>query len=154
MRPFILILSIAIFFQSCKNNAQKDSQTKPEPSTETALQIDYFTEWPEEVMGCSCYSSKNKEDFNNQQYLVIDDYFSKALINVNGNIETLNLISNDTLKSKKERLKIWKNEQFQLSIETVEIDAIDEIWVHEGVLKLTSENSQTVEIAIYGHCGF
>ncbi|TPV33214.1 hypothetical protein FJ651_08955 [Paucihalobacter ruber] len=153
MKLLILILSIAFFFQSCKNHTKKDSQTTQQPSTDTVLQIENFTIWPEEVMGCSCYSSKNKEDFRSQRYLVIDDYFSKALIKVNGKTETLNLVSNDTLNSKKERLKIWKNDNFELRVETYEIDAIDEIWVHEGILKLTSNNEQTFETAIFGHCG-
>jgi hypothetical protein len=153
MRPFVFLLLITIFIQSCKDNIKQNGQTINEVSIETALQIDYFTEWPEDIIGCSCYSSKNKEDFKKRQYLLIDDYFNNALININGNKETLNLVFNDTLNTKKERRKIWKNNQFELNLETYEIDSLDEIWVHEGVLKLTSKNGERLEMTIFGHCG-
>jgi len=146
---FTLILSL----NSCNEKTKNESTIQEEITTASALQVENFTEWPEEIIGCSCYSSINKEDFRSQHYLIIDDYFSKALIKVNGNTETLNLMSNNTLNSKKERLKIWKNNEFELRVETFEIDAIDEIWVHEETPKLTSNKGQTFETAIFSHCG-
>lgn len=153
MKQLVLIFILILSLNSCNEHTKKDSETQEKVTKTSPLQIENFTVWPEEISGCSCYSSKNKEDFRSQHYLVIDDYFNKALIKVNGNTETLNLVSNDTLNSKKERIKIWKNNNFELSVETHEIDAIDEIWVHKGILRLTSNKGETFETEIFGHCG-
>lgn len=153
MKQLVLIFILILCLNSCNEHTKKDSETQEKVTKTSPLQIENFTEWPQEIIGYSCYSSKNKEDFNKRQYLLIDDYFNKALMNINGNKETLNLVSNDTLNTKKERRKIWKNNQFELNLETYEIDAFDEIWVHEGVLKLTSKNGERLEMTIFGHCG-
>lgn len=153
----ILTLTIICLFGCNSSPESKDKEKVNEvkvSSTElVGLQIQVIEKWPEEIDGCSCYSSRNKNEFEKREYIYMDDYGDKAFMKINGQLEKFKMTKSDTLTSSEHSKETWENDNFELTIETRQVGQIDETWQHKGKLTLKQKDGETIEREIYGECG-
>lgn len=150
MKPSLLILLNVILLVNCKNQSKNKDQ---EDSSIEKLQLQIIEKWPDDIEGCSCYSSKNKTDFQEEKYLYVANYNNLAYLNINGKIEKFKLVNTDTASVKNGLKKTWKNEKFEFTIKTNDVGENGETWQHTGKLILKSDNNRILEQSIYGECG-
>ncbi|MDO7174231.1 hypothetical protein [Mariniflexile sp. AS56] len=153
----LLILTVILFF-GCNNSPNSKSNEmkknlKESVSETNGLQIQVIENWPDEIDGCSCYSSKSKDEFEKEEYIYMDNYGDLAYMKINGKLERFKLTKSDTLTSSNDSRKTWTNENFEFIIETLQIGRIDETWQHKGKLTLKSNEGEIIETKIYGECG-
>lgn len=153
----ILILSI-IYLTGC-NSSPKSEDSQPVSNKKTAsveldeIQIQVIENWPDEIDGCSCYSSRSQSEFKKREYIYMDNYGDIAFMKINGQLEKFKLTKSDTLTTSDHSRKIWTNKNFEFSIETKQVGQIDETWQHEGKLTLKLKDGEIIEQDIYGECG-
>ena len=135
-----------------EGNEKETAPTAPSAAL-NEIQIQPLEDWPDAIEGCSCYSSGSKKEFENRNYIYLDDYQDLAFMKINGQLEKFSLFQSDTLSSSVDSRKIWTNENFEVIIETRQIGQIDETWQHKGKLILKSNDGEVIEQEIYGECG-
>jgi hypothetical protein len=121
----ILILSLLISFINC--NAQK---------------LTKINGFPEEIEGCSCYFSENKEDFNNKKFIYLDQHYSGfAFISIDGK-----LIQIDLEKENKGdySVEIEFDKEFQNG---------DETYWKKGTIKVKLKDGTILSKKFVGECG-
>ena len=107
---------------------------------------------PAEVEGCSCYFSENKEQFDNEKYVFVDDYGKYAYFKLDQKMIKIP-IKEDGFEPANFS-KNFENADYKVSITGTKIDEMDETMMFQG--KMTVENIKSGEITstpIYGECG-
>ena len=153
----LLLLTVILYFGCNYPPKSKSNETKmnlkKSISETNKLQIQVIADWPDEIDGCSCYSSKSKDEFEKEEFIYMDDYGDLAFMKINGQLERFKLTKSDTLTSSNDSRKTWTNENFEFIIETYQIGEIDETWQHKGKLTFKSNEGEIIEKEIYGECG-
>lgn len=116
------------------------------------VQIDTFSTFPPEIEGCACYYSNNKKDFDNEIYIYADDYNDNAFVWIDGKLTRFTLSKVDTLPHKRTILT-WKNKQYELTIDRIQVGQIEETWQQEGTLVIKEIGGKETRKRIYGECG-
>ncbi len=154
METPLIMVSIIVYLLGCSGAEKSEVNEKKVPSIELEdIQIQVIEKWPDEIDGCSCYSSRNQDELKKREYIYMDDYVDNAFMNISGRIESFRLIKSDTLASSESSKETWTNERFELIIETEQIGQIEETWQHKGKLTLKSNDGAIIEKEIYGECG-
>jgi predicted RNase H-like nuclease (RuvC/YqgF family) len=108
------------------------------------IEVTNFKTMPQYAKNCACFYSQDQADYNNRQFLYIEDEKKDCLININGRQERLifkkeDLFSNDnyTLKfiNKKNIGNAGANKMF------------------EAVIQITNTKGDKAEIPVTGVCG-
>ena len=163
MKKILLIASLIILF-SCKKEEQV-SETKPlstdsillandslaasqEPLNQIKLETFGF---PAEVSGCSCYFSKNKQDFQDEKYVYIDDYGNSAFLKIDGKMAKIKMEEGDFDPDNFN--KVIKNEDFTISIQGKKVNELEEVMMFEGTMTVENKNGEKTITPIYGECG-
>mgnify|MGYP000902863125 CR=1 FL=1 len=138
-----------------ENSTQKEivkieagSEKASEFSDDLNLQTFGF---PAEVDGCSCYFSKNKEDFENEKYIYIDDYGKTAYLKMDNKLHKI-VMKNDDFDPENFQKEI-KNEDLSIKISGKKVKELEEVMMFEGSMVLTLKNGKKSTVPIYGECG-
>ena len=127
----ISLLTFALFILFGCNKTQRSTGDEMKGGQEDSLtkiaelRIEPLDEWPQEIMGCSCYFSHTKSEFANKNYIYIDNYKDLAFLKINGQIEKFKLLASDTLTASVGSVKSWKNDNFEMTIEMFQIGQIE-----------------------------
>ena len=121
-------------------------------STEAAISIDTFSEFPPEIDGCSCYLSNNEAEFKGKKYIYADNYEKMAWIKINGVMTKFNKVE-DKQVSKTQSMRKFDSKDYELVIELTQTGQIDETFQQKGTLKLTKKGGQTITKEVTGECG-
>lgn len=119
---------------------------------EKAITVDRFRDFPEEIDGCACYFSANKEDFIEGNYIYADTYHENAYISINGKMIQFTLKSYTDIEENY-WVKRYTNEKYEVTLESKEIWRVDETWQQKGTMTIKSKNGKTIKETIYGECG-
>lgn len=165
MKKHILFFALStLIFQSCKKESVNLSEnttldatvTVPETASDTTkvdsgLKPESFP-MPGEVEGCSCYFGENKEQFENENYVYVDDYGKNAYFKLGGKMIKMT-IKEDGFEPENFS-KNFENADYKVSIKGRKINEMDETMMFQG--SMTVENIKTGEKStspIYGECG-
>lgn len=119
---------------------------------EKATTIDRFRDFPDEIGGCACYFSANKEDFIEGNYIYADTYHDHAYISINGKMMQFTLKDQiDVTESY--WMKIYTNKQYEATVESEESLKADDTWQQKGTISVKSRDGKVVKETIYGQCG-
>lgn len=145
-KTIILLVAISA---SCAEQNQKEKEIVP-------FELDDF-DFPEDISGCSCYFSKSKADFDNNEYFFTADYDSLAHISVNGELIDLKLVSTTRGPHSfgdNDRWETYKNDLYTVKVKIVYKESSGyETWLNEGTVTVYRKDGQKKEQAIYGECG-
>ena len=107
--------------------------------------------FPPEVDGCSCYFSKNKEDFENEKYIYIDDYGKTAYLKMDNKLHKIAMKDDDF--DPENFQKEIKNEDLYIKISGKKVKELEEVMMFEGTMEVTLKNGKKSTVPIYGECG-
>lgn len=109
---------------------------------ESDLELTKIDGFPNEINGCSCYFAKNKEDFDQEKFIYLDNYYSgTGYISINGKLIKVDMDNPD------------KNE-FVVNIEfESDRQSGDETWWKTGTMTVTSKEGKTLKSNFVGECG-
>ncbi|MGJ8660923.1 MAG: hypothetical protein ACSHXL_02705 [Bacteroidota bacterium] len=98
--------------------------------------------FPEEIEGCSCYFSESKEDFNNNKYIYLDQYYSGlAFISIDGKLIQIDL----EVEAKTDyTVEIEFDKEFQNG---------DETFWKTGTIKVKLKDGTILSKKFVGECG-
>ena len=120
--------------------------------TEDLNQINLETfAFPAEVNGCSCYFAKNKEDFENEKYIYIDDYGNNAFLKIDGKPIKIKMKEGDF--DPDNFSKVIKNDEYSVTIQGKKINELEEVIMFEGTMTVENKKGEKTITPIYGECG-
>lgn len=164
MKKLMIIASLMVLF-SCKKEEQI-TESKPLTTdslkvetdsmnvgtAETLNQINLETfGFPAEVNGCSCYFSKNKEDFDQEKYIYIDDYGNNAYLKIDGKTVKIKMKEGDF--DPDNFSKVIKNEEISVTIQGKKVNELEEVMMFEGTMTVENKKGEKTITPIYGECG-
>ena len=160
MKKVMIVASLMLF--SCKKE-EKISENKVTTdslkvavdsanTTATLNQINLETfGFPAEVNGCSCYFSKNKEDFDQEKYVYIDDYGNSAFLKIDGKQVKIKMQEGDFDPDNFN--KVIKNDEFSVTIEGKKVNELEEVMMFQGTMTVENKKGEKTVTPIYGECG-
>lgn len=125
----------------------RDSLASPQ---QTALLVQSFG-FPSEVDGCSCYFATDKENFNNEKYIYVDDYGNNAFLHLNGKQVKIKMEEGDF--DPEHFTKTISNEDYTVTLSGKKLKEVEELMVFEGDITIKSTNGATYTSSVYGECG-
>lgn len=164
MKKLMIIASLMMLF-SCKKEEQI-TESKPLTTdslkvetdsmnvgtAETLNQINLETfGFPAEVNGCSCYFSKNKEDFDQEKYIYIDDYGNNAYLKIDGKTVKIKMKEGDF--DPDNFSKVIKNKEISVTIQGKKVNELEEVMMFEGTMTVENKKGEKTITPIYGECG-
>ena len=127
-----------------------DSAAIVSKTSEQSLKLEKFG-FPPEVEGCSCYFAANKEDFDDEKYIYIDDYGNNAFVKFDGKLLKIEMKEGDF--DPENFSKIIKDEDVTITIIGKKVKEFEEVMMFEGTMKVETKNGRTDTTPIYGECG-
>jgi len=128
----------------------QDSVASNETEMPAQITIETFG-FPAEVSGCSCYFSKNKEDFQDEKFVYIDDYGNNAYLKIEG--KTIKIPMKEGDFDPENFNKTIKNDEFTITINGKKIKEFDEVMMFEGTMTVENKIGEKTVTPIYGECG-
>ena len=107
--------------------------------------------FPDEIGGCSCYFAKNKDDFDDEKYIYIDDYGKKAYLKIDDQLQKISHKQNDF--DPENFQKEIKNEELSIKISGKKVKELEEVMMFEGSIEVSLKNGKKSTVPIYGECG-
>ena len=164
MKKLMIIASLMMLF-SCKKEEQI---TESKPLTTDSLKVETDSMnvgtaenlnqinletfgFPAEVNGCSCYFSKNKEDFDQEKYIYIDDYGNNAYLKIDGKTVKIKMKEGDF--DPDNFSKVIKNEEISVTIQGKKVNELEEVMMFEGTMTVENKKGQKTITPMYGECG-
>lgn len=162
-KHFLLGLFTVITLHSCKKEYTNDSIRQTSDSTPTVsiepaepevaakLMLQTFS-MPAEVQGCSCYFAKNKEDYESEQYVYVDDYGNNAYIKLDGKMIKIPMEEGDFDPSNFS--KELEDSDYRISMSGKKTSEQDETMMFQGqVTVFIKKENRTITTPVYGECG-
>lgn len=120
--------------------------------TEKEFIIDRFKDFPEEIDGCACYFSANKEDFIKGEYIYADTYHDHAYISINGKMMQFKLKSY-TDAAEGYWVRVYTNDDYEVTVDSEEVLQKNSTWLQKGRIAVKSKGKTIIKETIYGECG-
>ena len=164
MKNIIIVAAMLMLF-SCQKEGQiaeaigvskdstyveVDSANIQTPENLNQIKLETFG-FPAEVNGCSCYFAKNKEDFENEKYIYIDDYGNNAFLKVAGNTVKIKMKEGDF--DPDNFSKFIKNDDFSVTIQGKKVNELEEVMMFQGTMTVENKKGEKTITPIYGECG-
>jgi hypothetical protein len=149
----VVVLLLALF--SCKQPANEQTQSEIGDNSydSTAFSLDSFTEFPEEVRGCSCYFGLDSAAFAQGRYEFVSDFGETAFVSINGEMTKFARISHEEVDSVTTKSR-YEHADFWLSVELKDGPALDyEVSRKTGKLTLGNKNGKEIGVDLFGVCG-
>jgi hypothetical protein len=150
----IIAILVTQLLLSCGDNqhSKKSNAVINVPAEEKKINIDTFSTFPPEIVGCACYFSNNKKEFKNKKYIYADDYGDNAFISVNGKM-TKFVLNKSTKLHNTHYVQTFVNDDYEITIDVKQVSQLDETWQKTGTLKIKPKVGKVIVKNIYGECG-
>lgn len=120
--------------------AQKVDTTKE-------IHLESFSDFPEEIDGCSCYFSISKDELKNRNYIFINDFGNIAFIKIDGNLIRFELTNHDN------DIYIYNYNDYTMKVEIIKRKFIDsELELEKGIITIDTPKGELKQKFI-GECG-
>lgn len=151
-RTFLIALSLFYLSACGQTNDSKKQQTKDINIPNESPTIETFSDFPPEIIGCSCYYSNDSTEFKNGEYIYMDDFSQISFLKING---VLTRFTQTELKvNEASTIAKAKSDQFELTIEIKDGPQSGyETSIKTGTIKLIDQKGHTVTKKFYGECG-
>lgn len=107
--------------------------------------------FPAEVEGCSCYFAKDKQDFEQEKYVYVDEFGKNAFLKSEGKMLKIPLKKED-FEGENFKRKI-QNKEISVEIDGRKIKDMEEVMMFEGNMTVTYKTGEKITTPIYGECG-
>ncbi|MBW8359865.1 MAG: hypothetical protein K0M63_08720 [Weeksellaceae bacterium] len=107
---------------------------------------------PPEVEGCSCYFAENRENYEKERYLYVDDYGNSAYLKMNGKMIKIQMDEGDFDPSNFS--KTIENAEYKVSMTGKKLSELDETMMFRGQMTVVDKKSgEKITTPVYGECG-
>lgn len=131
------------------NNQEESVEMKP-------LELENFG-FPDDIQGCSCYFSKSKKMFENDEYFFVANYDSLAHIKVDEKMIDLKLEMSTREPNSfgdYDHKEIYTNDIYTVTVNIVYKKSSGyETWLNEGTIIVETKDGQHYKHSIFGECG-
>lgn len=107
--------------------------------------------FPAEVEGCSCYFAKDKQDFEQEKYVYVDEFGKNAFLKSEGKMLKIPLKKED-FEGENFKRKI-QNKEISVEIDGRKIKDMEEVMMFEGNMTIEYQTGEKITTPIYGECG-
>ncbi len=127
---------------------------EPATSRPKAIVLDSYSEFPEEVEGCSCYFSRNKQEFAAGKYIYMNNYANLAFVSIGGQLVRLECIDkSDSVKTDAPYRDASVKYELRAIVKKSSPSG-EEVFKTEGVLLVKDlKTGASSEIPFVGECG-
>ena len=119
---------------------------------EKEITINHFKDFPDEINGCACYFSADKDDFIKGSYIYADNYGDTAFISING-VMTKFMLTKQTDVTEGYWIKVYNNDEYEVTVDSEEVWQVNQTWLQKGRMTVRSKKGATTTENIYGECG-
>ncbi len=136
---------------SCVQSSTKKGQVSPKTSDQ--LNIESFSELPDEIDGCSCYFSNDSNDFKSEKYIYVNDFADISFMKINGEMVKFKLTKYSKIDSLTSEAHATEGE-YELTLRiTKGIETGEETQLQTGTLILKTKQGKKIVKSFYGECG-
>lgn len=154
VKTLLNIVAITVLYSCGKNSSDKTVNHADNSSIEDqVMTIDTFSTFPPEIDGCSCYFSNDSLEFNNGEYIYMNDYGETSFMKINGVLTKFTQTEFKVIDSLNIKAK-YKSDNYEMTIESQNsIQNGDETWLKSGTINLTNDKGEIITKRFYGECG-
>jgi hypothetical protein len=110
----------------------------------STIEVTNFKTMPQYAKNCACFYSQDQADYNNRQFLYLEEEKKDCLININGRQERLIFKSNDVFMNENYTLKFTNKKN---------IGNAGANTMYEASLIITNKSGDKAVIPVTGVCG-
>lgn len=152
MRMTYLIKWIIIFlsvFSNSQIQAQDIVRSEQKIDNANEIHLEPFSDFPNEIDGCSCYFSISQADLKKGLYILVNDFANLAFVKIEGKIIRFELLNHDVNSN----IYHYIYHDFKMEVEIIERKKVaDEIVLIKGMITLTAKGKEAKQKFI-GECG-
>lgn len=151
---FLILVSL-LFTYSC-NDGETTVQSRKSKTKNEQIQLDLgletFTYVPPQIKGCSCYLSRNKEEFDQKIYIYVNDFVVTSYVNINGVLTKFIMLNFDYVNSKNS-VANYKSFGYEMKVEVFHHDKNKkEEGIKTGKITIKTKDGRTTTKSFYGKC--
>lgn len=134
-----------------KENTIAESNTKA--TSKKAIVLESFTEYPDEIDGCSCVFALDSTAYSQDKHIYVNDFAATAFVKIDGKLIRCEQISYESKDSVNSVVK-YKAGNYRMTVNTKNNgDAGYEASSMTGSIKIEDDKGNTSEQPFYGICG-
>lgn len=153
LRTFLIVLSLC-YLGACgqTDGNKKNIQAGDIKNAKETITMETFSDFPPEIIGCSCYFSNDSIEFKQGEYIYMKDFSQTSFLKINGVLTKftqteLNINGATTIAKA-------KSDQFEMTIEINDGAPSDyEVSQKTGVIKLSDQKGNSITKTFFGECG-
>lgn len=141
----IIISCILLYnFQIQAQNVLKNNQ---KIDNKEEIHLESFSDFPEEIDGCSCYFSTSKDELKKRNYIFVNDFGNVAYIKIDGNLIRFELTNHDN------DIYIYKYKDYSMKVEITKRKFIEsELELEKGFITVYTPKGN-IKQKFIGECG-
>jgi len=150
----LTIIILTLLFSCGQTRTKKEvSHIESKSIEQQSFSIDTFSDFPQEIDGCSCYFSNDSTDFYNKKFIYVNDFAQTSFLKINGVMTKFTQTEYKEIEEENVKAK-YTSDNFEMTIEVKDgIQNGDETMLKTGTITLTDKNGKTVTKTFYGECG-
>jgi len=150
----ITIISVFAFIYSCSPSSSKKSTQSDSTKTEKPIIVlDTFSTFPADIVGCSCYFSRDSVDFNHEKYIYMNDLADISYLKINGNLIKFKQTEHKQIDQDHSTSEAT-SDLFKLTIKVTRGKSVGyEVSSQTGTITVTDKSGKSITTEFYGVCG-
>ena len=121
-------------------------------SETVTFSIDTFSVIPPDVLGTYCYYSRNKKEYEKDEWIFIDANDNLAYMKINGVLTEFKLLKTESVTNNKS-IQQYQSENYDLTIELENKNRGGEMLMRSGKIKIVSKQGVELTLSFFGGCG-
>lgn len=150
---FALLISL-IYLSSCNSStSNKSTQIDSAKTEKPAIVLDTFSTFPADIVGCSCYFSRDSVDFNHEKYIYMNDLADISYLKINGNLIKFKQTEHKQIDQDHSTSEAT-SDLFKLTIKITRGKSVGyEVSSQTGTITVTDKSGKSITTEFYGVCG-
>lgn len=141
------IVFVLFFLSNFQIYAQGIERKEIKIDTLNQINLESFSDFPDEIDGCSCYFSISQANLKNGIYIFVNDFASFAFVKIKGKLFRFELQTHD------ENSYIYTYNNDRMEVEITKRETIsDEVSLIEGLITINTAKG-SVKQKFVGECG-
>lgn len=144
----IIIIVISVLY-NIRIQAQEVFYNEIRSDSAKTIQLEPFSDFPNEIDGCSCCFSKSQEEYKKKMYVFVNDFAVLAFVKIDGKLIRFELQNHDENRN----IYYYIHNDDKMKVEIIKKTTNeDEIVVIEGLITIDTLKGN-VKQKFIGECG-
>jgi len=117
------------------------------------ITIGSFTEFPEDIIGCSCYVTSDSTTYRNGEYIFMSDMAEVAYMKLDGELVRFTRVKEPEIKEAT-HTTAYHSEYYDIVVEMTHGKRTGyEVWNAYGLIQIKDRKGNTTTTEFFGECG-